>query len=267
MRALITGATSGIGYSLAKECAAIGYHLILTGRRISLLKERAHKLKKQYGCEIACYKIELSNHAERVKFIQHITRYKDIELLVNNAGFAITKRVAEADIKQLRSMLEVHCSAVMEITWALLPRMMANRRGIIINVSSPMGYLSLPSSALYCATKAFETNFSETLALELREYAIRVMALLPGLTKTDFHRSSGSWPFEDDSSNSSHLLWMESDEVARYAIRMIPKKRIVCIPGLVNRLLISITKFLPPALRYFIFLRFDRTRLKLKTNT
>ncbi len=264
MRALITGATSGIGYSLAKECAAAGYHLILTGRRISLLKERAQKIKKQHGCEIDCYKIELSNYAERAKFIQRLARYQDIELLVNNAGFSITRRVAEADIKQLRNILEVHCSAVIEITKALLTRMMANRRGIIINVSSPMGYLMLPSSALYCATKAFETNFSETLALELREYAIRVMALLPGLTKTDFHRSSGSWPFEDDISNSSSFLWMESDEVARYAMRMIPKKRIVCIPGWVNRLLVSVNKFLPTALRYSICLRFDSERQKTK---
>ena len=255
MRAVITGATSGIGHSMAAACAAAGYNLILTGRRMVMLRDRGSAIKRLYNCEIEYHKVELSSKEDRARFIKRLTHYHDIELLINNAGFAVTGRMENGNISNLTAMLDVHCRATLEITHALIPTMVANRRGAIINVSSLMGHLPVPSSAIYCASKAFETSFSETLALELREYGIRVMALLPGLTKTDFHRQAGNWPFEH---SLPSFFWMQPDEVARYAVRMLPKRKVICVPGFINRLLFNIR--IPRSLLYAICLRIDQAR-------
>ena len=257
MRALVTGATSGIGLAIATEYAAAGYDLVLTGRRMALLRERAERLKHRYGCCIESYRVELSDRSERAQFIAQLKKYDFIHTVVNNAGYGLYAPVGESNTADLTAMIAVHCTTTVEITRALLPAMITNRTGAIINVSSVMGDIVVPSSALYCASKAFVTSFSETLALEVEEYGVRVVALLPGLTTTDFHARSHTWPFKG---RASSLLWAHPQSVARYALAALTRRKVRVIPGVLNRLLGAAVRLVPRSLMYAVGRTVERKR-------
>ena len=185
--ALITGASAGIGAEFARRLAKQGYNLILTARREEKLTELATELSEQYNirCDVIAADLAIESDTERVA--ETIRNTKDISLLVNNAGFGLSDKLHESNISRQVDMLNVHMVAAMKLTYAALQNMVANKNGDIINVSSVAGFLSGSGSINYCATKAFLINFSKGLQLEVKEYKIRVQALCPGFTITEFH--------------------------------------------------------------------------------
>ena len=185
--ALVTGATSGIGEALAKLLASKGISLILTGRNENKLKE----LSTSLGVAVHCITADLAKKEERAKLIACIHELKP-DLVVNNAGFAHFGEVCSLETPRLMEVTEVNAVALQELTLEALKSMKnAQQKGVILNVASVAAFIIIPSHAIYCATKAFVVQLSESLDFEMRPYGMRVLASCPGVVYTDFKNRSG----------------------------------------------------------------------------
>ncbi len=237
--ALITGATSGIGAVYAKKYAEKGYDLILTGRRKKVIEKRAAKLKEEYKVNVDIYLVELSNNEEVEKFIKEISD-KDINVLINNAGFGINNNYHHEDFSNWETMLDVHVRVPMKLVYVVLPNMIKNKEGSIINLSSISAFLPIPRNSIYSGTKSFMKVFSETLNLELKGSEVKVQALCPGFTKSDFHQKMGM-----DKSKHEDANWMSAEDVVNISLQYLKKDKVVCIPGFKNKLIVFLLKLLP----------------------
>ena len=246
---LVTGATSGIGASFANHFAQEGYDLIVTGRRIEKLDELASSLRSRHGVSVDVVTGDLSNVDDRSSLVD-LAGKTGIEVLVNNAGFGAQTAYPGGDQRVFEDMVAVHVTAPMELTRAVIPQMTANRKGAIINVSSLAAFTPLPTAAIYSGTKAFLVRFSECLHLELRDRGIRVQALCPGLTRTDFHRRIGM--ADEDRRDQWIVRWMDAEEVVRRSIRCLESGTVVCVPGFWNRVTCALVNLLPRSLYYGI---------------
>ena len=190
--AVVTGASAGIGAALASELAAGGAHLVLTARRKARLEELAHKLKTQRGIqtEILAADLALPDAPEK---IHRFTKEKgiEVELLVNNAGFGQYGEAHKTEASRLLEMVQVNCSAVLHLTRLYLPEMVARRRGDVLIVASTAAFQAVPYISTYAATKVFDLYLAEGLAEEMKPYGIRVCALCPGTTTSEFHEVAG----------------------------------------------------------------------------
>jgi len=184
--AFITGASSGLGAEFALQLAQIGYNLILAARREERLVQLASRLQEKYPVQVTTLKIDLSTEDDLQNAISVIKATPELDLLVNNAGFGLMRRFLRADLEMEQAMVQVHIAAPVVLSRAALPSMIARNRGAIINVSSIAGLIPI-RSVLYGTSKAFIINFSEALQEELKDTAIRVQALCPGFTLTEFH--------------------------------------------------------------------------------
>ncbi len=250
-RAVITGATSGIGKVFAYRLGEQGYDLVITGRRKEELTQVAREIAEKYGVEVVEHIIELSSPIEFSALLQEIQPYEDIEVLINNAGFGNYGTFLEVDYFEHENMVSVHIDVALQLIHAIAPAMVKNKRGAIINVSSLLSFYPVPNTAIYSATKAFLTSFSEALASELGPHGIVVQALLPGLTRTDFHRKSGTT--ETIKKQASLIRWMTSEQVVDASFVALKRGKAICIPGAINRLIVMITnRLLPRSLVYRI---------------
>jgi len=244
---LITGATSGIGAAFARAFAARGYNLLLTGRREEKLAEVATGIEKKWGVEVQTMVCELSASRDVNRLLEAV-REQPAEVLVNNAGFGLGKAYHAEDEDALMAMLDVHVRVPMKLIHALLPGMISARRGTIINVSSLASFIPVPRSGTYNATKSFLNVFTESLHLEVKQYGITVQALLPGFTRTDFHRNVRE---KLPGQNGKGLItWMSPDEVVNYSLAQLPRGKVICIPGRTNRMLARLVRVLPRPLVY-----------------
>ncbi len=238
-KALITGASSGIGRAFARRFAREGYDLIITGRRQDRLISLASRLKLQYKVDVRVIVAELSNESELEKLSQTIRSEEDIFFLVNSAGFGSGMNFSNGDIDSHLNMMRVHLMAAIELVHAVLPQMIERREGTIINVSSLAAFFPAPGSTMYSATKSFLLSFTESLLMEVRQYGIRVQALCPGFTRTDFHEKL---QFE----NSNNLVkWMEPEKVVDISIKSLNSGKVICVPGTLNKILAAMPLILP----------------------
>jgi short-subunit dehydrogenase len=190
--ALVTGASSGIGWELAQVLAAHGYDLLLVARREERLRELAVTLAQKHGTATQVLAIDLSQPGAAARIKAELTeREAEIDVLVNNAGFSHHGPVTQLPVERLHAIVQVNIVAVMELTRLIAPCMMARGRGCILNVSSVVGFTPTPFATVYAATKAFVTSFSEGLAEELEGTGVTVTALCPGTTKTEFAEAAG----------------------------------------------------------------------------
>ncbi|MEW5807723.1 MAG: SDR family NAD(P)-dependent oxidoreductase [Acidobacteriota bacterium] len=166
--AFVTGATSGIGASFARRFAREGYNLIITGRIKNKIEAFAEELRKNYSVAVDVIIAELSNDEDVKKLIDTIQSNQYIEILINNAGFGTGKLIFEDEIDNHVNMVKTNVIAPMLLTNAVLPQMFHSEKGTIINVSSLAGFFPAPVDATYSAMKAFLTNFSESLFIQLR---------------------------------------------------------------------------------------------------
>lgn len=249
-KVLITGASSGIGAAFAREFARRGHDLMLTGRRKEKLHAVAEECRTISGSEVETVTAEFTD-TKQVDAVAVYIKENNTDVLVNNAGFGHTKTFWEDTIGNQTAMIDVHITAAVKFTHAALPRMVARKSGTIINVASAAGYLYSPGSNLYCSTKAFLIAFSEILYMEHRKDGVRVQALCPGFTHTDFHEKMGL--DEKRKLRTIRYPWMSSEQLVAASLKCLEKKKAVCIPGLFYRLSAAILPRLPRSLYYLLF--------------
>ena len=194
--ALVTGASAGIGVALAEELARNGTNLVLTARRKDRLDALAQRLSSSYKIQTETFPADLSDPAAPEKIFA-FTREKGIEidLLINNAGFGKYGEFHSVQKEPLLDMVQVNCSAVVHLTHLFVQGMVARRRGDILILASTASFQAVPYISTYAATKAFDLLFAEGLAEELKPYGIRVCALCPGSTESEFHVVAGQDKF------------------------------------------------------------------------
>ena len=243
--AFITGATSGIGAAFARRLAADGYGLILTGRRRELLETLAQELQRNHHVTVETILAELSDPAE-VDKLARLMRERTIDMLINNAGFGMQGRFYEADATREEQMVLVHVLCSLRLTRSALPGMIARGHGAIINVSSLAAFIPMPMNVTYSATKAFLKLFSQSLHIELMGTGVRVQALCPGLTRTDFHGRSGL--ADDRWLNSRFFTWLTAEKVVGVSLNCLRKNKVVCVPGFWNRMLLRGIYWMPTSI-------------------
>ncbi|MCM2533182.1 SDR family oxidoreductase [Neobacillus pocheonensis] len=237
--ALITGATSGLGYEFVKLFAADGYNLVLVARN----KQKLEEIKQSFrsiDVRFVCKDLSVPNAAKEVfEEIEEQGIY--IDVLVNNAGFGLLGNFDELDIQKQVNMIQLNITALTELTYYLLPKMKQKHGGKIINVASTAAFQPGPLMAVYYATKAYVLSFSEALVEEVSdiENSITVTTLCPGPTKTNF----GSVANVEGTKMFSNA--MNSDIVAKQGYEAMKKGKRVVVTGGMNRVGVFAAKFLP----------------------
>jgi short-subunit dehydrogenase len=241
-RALITGASAGIGEAIARQLAADGVDLVLVARRAERLEVLADQLRSSLT-RVDVLTADLAQPAGVATVAARLAAADEpIDLLVNNAGFGGHGRFWQQPIDHETSEINVNVTALVQLTHAALAHMVPEGRGAIMNVSSVAGFRPGPTNAVYSATKAFVTNFSEAVAIELAGTGVTVTAVCPGLTHTEFHAAGG---FESDVARVPRLFWMSADEVARQALEATEQGKVVHVTGGVNRALAVLMQATP----------------------
>jgi uncharacterized protein len=190
--ALVTGASAGIGVALARELAAGGTNLVLTARRKERLEQLAQELSAAHKVRVEVFAADLAQtEAPQQIFAFTLAKQINVDLLINNAGFGAYGEFATVDTQRLLDMVQVNCSAVVHLTRLYLPQMLKQRRGDILIVASTASFQAVPYISTYAATKAFDLLFAEGLAEEVKPHGIRVCALCPGSTESEFHQVAG----------------------------------------------------------------------------
>jgi short-subunit dehydrogenase len=228
--ALVTGASAGIGVELATQLAHGGTHLVLTARRRDRLEELSRKLKAAHGIQTEIIVADLAQ-AEAPEQIYNFTRQKGIaiDLLINNAGFGQYGELSQVETHRLLEMVQVNCTAVVHLTRLFLPDMIARRRGDVLILASTASFQAVPYIATYAATKAFDLFFAEGLAEEMKPHGIRVCALCPGSTESEFHAVAGQEQFTSKSPETA-------EKVARTGLEALAAGKSYVISGLGNYL-------------------------------
>ena len=225
--ALITGTSAGIGVALAEELAAGGTNLVLTARRKDRLEALAQRLACSHKIETQVVPADLTDPAAPEKIFS-FTRDKEIaiDLLINNAGFGKYGEFHSVAKERLVEMVQVNCSAVVHLTHLFVQGMVARRRGDILILASTASFQAVPYISTYAATKAFDLLFAEGLAEELKPYGIRVCALCPGSTESEFHVVAGQDKFIHRAETAQ--------KVARTGLRALAAGKSYVISGLGN---------------------------------
>ena len=234
--ALITGASAGLGIDFARQLSAEGQRLVLAARR----KDRLDALAAELG-NARAVEIDLSEVGAAERLVTDIAAHgEEVELLVNNAGFGLTGRFAELDGKRQRQMIDLNCGALVELAHAVLPGMIDRKSGAILNVASTAAFQPGPGMAVYFATKAFVLSFSEALHEEVKSHGVKVSALCPGPTATEFGEVAGFGP-----SSPSSKLAAASAPVVQAGIEGLERNEAIVIPGMMNKATAQAHRFLP----------------------
>lgn len=234
---LITGASSGIGYELARVFAAHGHDLIVTARREDRLTELAAGLPK--GCRVQVVPVDLAKVKGPAKLVAAIEEAgSQVDVLVNNAGVAASGPFQQLSGAQMRDIQQLNMRAVTELTHALLPSMLERGRGRILNVASVAGFQGVPGMALYSASKAFVLALTEGLSEDLRGTGVSVTALCPGLTRTDMVKEFSGLDF-------AAPFLASARDVAQEGYRACMAGEVVRVPGMVNQALVTWMQYQP----------------------
>ena len=242
--ALISGASSGIGAAFARALAARGYALVLVARRRDRLEELARELRRNGGTAVEILVADLACDEDLEAVARKIASEEHLELLVNNAGFGALGDYHEADLSRQMEMHRVHVLATVRLTHAALGGLVARGRGGVINVSSVAAFARMPGHTSYNATKAWMNAFTECLHLELKSAGspVRMQALCPGYTYTEFHDALGM-----DRSKVMPLrgFWMTAEFVVAESLKAFDRGAWLVVPGWRYRLLVGLLKHLP----------------------
>lgn len=249
---LITGATSGIGYELAKKYATDGYHLVLVARTQFKLEHMAQEFADTYNIDVHIIPADLSDPDTP----QHIYAYTKqhnihIDVLVNNAGFGTSGAFAQTNLSTELDMITINISALTELSKLFVEDMLREQHGHIVNIASTAAFQPGPYMAVYYATKSYVLHFGEALREELRGTGVYVTTVCPGPTKTNFENAA-------DMEFSQSLRVMDVEEAIDIAYTDIRNKKNISIIGQRNKILAWSTRFVPYSLLTKIVARLQR---------
>jgi short-subunit dehydrogenase len=237
--ALVTGASAGLGAEFARQLAERGMHLVLTARRAARLTALAAELEAAHGIQCVTIAADLAAPGEAERLWREASADREIELLVNNAGFGLEGRFDEQPLKRQMEMVRLNCLAALELAHLALLPMRERGRGALLNVASGAAFQPIPQLAVYAATKAFLLSLSQALHDEQRGSGVRVLALCPGTVPTEFQQVAGAVRME----RAPGVL--QPDAVVRAALDALDADESVVVPGLVNRISLALTRLLP----------------------
>ncbi|ALG14290.1 SDR family NAD(P)-dependent oxidoreductase [Kibdelosporangium phytohabitans] len=252
--ALVTGATAGIGNAFVHRLAADGYSVVLVARTESRLREAAAQVEADYGVRAEVLPADLSTAAGRLAVEQRLIGGDPVDLLVNNAGFGTTDQFADMPFDRMQGQLDVNVTSVLRLTRAALPGMVERGHGAVINVSSISGFFPA-TGALYGATKSYVTAFSEGIAPTLKGTGVRVLALCPGFTRSEFHERAG-----DKTQTLPDFMWLSARKVVDECMTDLANGRIRSIPGWQYKFLVGTTRLVPHGLLRRLEARVARDR-------
>lgn len=234
---LITGATSGIGFSFAKIFGAEGNNLVLVGRNIEKLELIKKDFEKKYKIDVFTYAVDISDRNKLENLWSDIeSRFERIDILINNAGAGFNGEFLEISWENHESIMEVNMRALTRLLYLGVNHMKRNKSGKILNVASTGSFQAGPMIGVYYATKAYVLSLSTAIREEAKEYGVDVVTLCPGATKTEFCKRAG----KDDLSSA-----MSSDDVARIGVKGLMKNKAIILPGFFNKVAIFVSKILP----------------------
>ena len=239
--ALVTGATAGIGAAFARQLAGRGSDLVLVARDAARLESKAQQLRS-YGVQVEVLPADLADD-EGCALVEKRCA-AGIDLLVNNAGLGTTGQFHEVDLADEEHLLRLNVRAVLRLTHAALAPMVVRGSGAIVNVSSVAGFTPGSRSATYSASKAWVTNFSESLHLQYGRRGVRVLALCPGFTRTEFHARA-----DMETSGIPDRLWLDAEDVVRVALSDLDKGRSLSVPGAQYKAIVAATRIIPPSVQ------------------
>jgi short-subunit dehydrogenase len=248
--ALITGASAGIGREFARKLASRARSLILVARRDEKLIELADQLQREHArLRVHVRKVDLADVGSLQDLLDWFDREKlAVDLLINNAGLGDSGPFAKSNPVRNKEMTVVNVTALTLLTRHLLPPMIANRHGGILNVSSSAGFLPIPGSAVYAATKAYVTSFSEALRAELRDTGVSVCAVCPGPVITEFQQVARREGAQQDIEPT--FLVVPVEQVVRDALAALEADRPLVVPGLPMKLVMFLARMTPmPVMR------------------
>jgi short-subunit dehydrogenase len=237
--ALVTGASAGIGQALAGQLAAGGANLVLTARRSERLEQLARRLAEQHAVRVEFFAGDLSQSVTA----SELFRFSEgkgiaVELLVNNAGFGAYGEFCRQDLARQLEMVQVNVTAVVQLTHLYLRPMVERRHGDVLIVASTAGFQGVPYISTYAATKAFDLLFAEALAEEVRPHGVRVCALCPGSTHTEFQQVAGQ---PDRAFRHAET----AERVARVGLQALERGKSYVISGAANYLSIHGQRLAP----------------------
>jgi uncharacterized protein len=240
-RALVTGASSGIGRAFALALAADGADVVLVARRRDRLESLATDVETTHGTKAEVLVADLSDSADLGAVERCLAdEARPIDVLVNCAGFGTHGRFAELPVDKEEAQVLVNVVAPVRLTRAALPGMLERGRGGIVNVSSIAAIQPLPQWATYGATKAYLTSFSQAVHEEVRDRGVTVLALMPGFTCSEFQDESRS-----GTERLPDFVWMQVDDVARSALGALARGRATFVPGIGYRVFAAVSRVAP----------------------
>jgi short-subunit dehydrogenase len=229
--ALVTGASAGIGAAIAESLGRRGHPLTLVARREDRLKELAGDLHRRHGVRVDTIPCDLLRSEERDRLAERLDELgRQVEVLVNNAGFGYAGDFAAADRERQVEMVRLNCEVVVDLTGRYLPGMISRQQGAVINIASTAAFQPMPASATYGATTAFLLSFSEAVHQELRGSAATMTAVCPGPVHTEFTEAAGI----GGADRAPDWVWMSAEDVAEQAIEAADAGKRAVVPGRLN---------------------------------
>lgn len=241
---LITGASSGIGKAFADRLAKEGHDLIIVARRQADLEAHAAQLQAAHGGVVHVIPMDLSRASSADELFAEVEkRGLVIDGLINNAGVGLHGALEKNDPATLERMITLNVTVLAKLTRLFLPAMLERRSGMILNVASTAAFQPMPYFAAYAATKAFVLSFSEGIAEEVRDRGVKVVALCPGPTSTEFSESASL-----KTKALNYARWMTAEQVVDDGMQAIRRGEVVRISGMMNSLAARSAVFVPRAL-------------------
>lgn len=235
--ALITGASSGIGKAYAQKLASLGIHLILTARSEQKLNDLADELRKKYNVNVEVIVLDLAQaNSAQILFDEVQARKLSVEILINNAGFGKWTKFLDQSVSTYQEMITLNISSVTSLCYLFLPHMLANKKGIMINISSTGAFQPLPYIAVYGASKSYVLQFTEALAGEYLSSGVKFLAVCPGNTETNFTQVANA----DTSGMKSSTV----DDVVSATVAALDKNKPTLVVGCSNYLTSQLPRIL-----------------------
>lgn len=237
---LITGGSDGLGFASAKLLSSEGAKIVICGRRSDYLKEKANIIREETKNQVLDIKCDVTNPEDCKLLVERtISEYKNIDVLINNAGFGTFGKFYKTDWKKEKDMINLHVLNTTYLTKLFLRDMIKKNEGKILNIASVAAFQPGPLMSLYYATKAYILHFTEAISNEVKDKNISISVLCPGQTKTNFQKNVSS------KRNKINFNTASPVKVAKYGYESLKKNVTISVPGFWNNLIVFLVRILP----------------------